>query len=299
MSPNIRIEPELRKSIVNAVQANINLCYGCGSCVSGCPVNIATNRLFPRKLAFMANLGLLDELVQMPEIWYCLTCDRCNHLCPMTVKPASLIRYLRWEAVRCQHVAKETQQRYKELCSLFPRILWHAASRCLNGQSVSDILDKWPQWLKTPTKSLDGPVVFKDLSPSSKALKKSAEKYISYYTDFSSCFTCCECSSACPICYDRSVFEPLWIFRMTGLGLTEELLKSPSIWLCIDCQSCTNACSQGVKGHLLIHRLQDLAVEEGFVDNNFLSRWREIRNALYTRFLEEIDTLFGFPAPKD
>jgi heterodisulfide reductase subunit C len=108
------------------------------------------------------------------------------------------------------------------------------------------------------------------------------------------CFTCGECSSACPIFYERSVFDPQWIFRMVNLGLTETLLQSPALWLCIGCQRCTNACSQLVKGHLIIERLKQLAVSEGFVAEKFPLAWKEYQQSLYNQWLDEINLLFGF-----
>ncbi|MCK4787636.1 MAG: 4Fe-4S dicluster domain-containing protein [Desulfobacteraceae bacterium] len=90
----------------------------------------------------------------------------------------------------------------------------------------------------------------------------------------SSCFTCRECSNACPICLDPSVFDPLKTFRLASFGLKDDLLRSPSIWLCLDCQSCMSACSQGVKGALIIRQIQHIAYEEGFVAKDFPVRWQ-------------------------
>lgn len=81
---------------------------------------------------------------------------------------------------------------------------------------------------------------------------------------------------------------------MVNLGLAEELMQSPAIWLCIGCQRCSNACSQLVKGHLIIERLKQPAVSEGFVAENFSFAWREYQKSLYSQFLNEINLLFGF-----
>ena len=92
---------------------------------------------------------------------------------------------------------------------------------------------------------------------------------------------------------ERSVFDPRSIFRMANFGLSEELLRSPSIWLCIGCQRCTEACSQLVKGHLLIEHLQQRAIEEGFVDPRFPRRLQKADQIIYARFLDEIDGIFN------
>ncbi|MBW2616546.1 MAG: hypothetical protein JRD02_10275 [Deltaproteobacteria bacterium] len=76
--------------------------------------------------------------------------------------------------------------------------------------------------------------------------------------------------------------------------MEEEILKSPSIWLCIACQRCTEACSQLVTGHLMIQRLQEFALEEGVVDTGFPFRWKKAQDAIYPLFVEEIAALFGF-----
>jgi heterodisulfide reductase subunit C len=73
---------ELRKLIESRAFALSSLCWTCGSCDLECPVNRATNRLRPQKLVRMANLGMLEELLGLPEIWYCLNCRRCMMTCP-------------------------------------------------------------------------------------------------------------------------------------------------------------------------------------------------------------------------
>lgn len=294
MLATIRPNPELRKIIVRLAQAEINLCYVCGSCIPECPINLATIRLSPRKIVWMANLGLLDELLHLPEIWYCLTCNRCNQICPMTVKPANLIGYLQWEARCRQLVTEETIRRYKTLCSELHRIRWHLVSQCLSDRITSLNGATWRQLLEAPVTALKGAMFLNGLSSNSKAFKKATENYIGDPTNVALCFSCGSCSSVCPVFSDRNIFDPLWILRMTILGLQKDILESPSIWLCIACQKCTNACSQRVRCHLIIRRLQELALEEGFVDKDFFHRWQEIQKTLYTLFLEKIDSLFNF-----
>jgi len=289
MLPYLIPDPKLGKAIESANQAKMNLCWTCHSCNTECPINIATNRLQPLKIVHMANLGLLDQLVRLPEIWYCLSCNRCNTICPMTVRPAAVISYLREQVARRKLVSYDTLCRFKDLFARFQQVRWHMASRCLNGRSTTVTASQWYQWLETPVKPAIGNVKYKDLFRGSNAFKTAAVDFKSQF-----CLTCSECSSTCPVFFKRSVFDPVWIFRMANFGLAEDLLKSPSLWLCIACQRCTNACGQEIKGHLLIGRLQELAVKEGYVDDDFPYRWKQADQALYPRLLEEIDSLFGF-----
>jgi len=126
-------------------------------------------------------------------------------------------------------------------------------------------------------------------------LPRRAGDYLGYGTNLSSCFACEECSNACPISLDRSVFDPLRIIRMANMGIKEPLLRSPSLWLCIQCQSCTQSCGQAVKGHLVISRLQQLAVEENLVPADFRTQWQARQALLYGRFLKAVDGLLAAP----
>lgn len=282
MPATIRPETSSRRWINQAVRAEINLCYTCASCVSECPVNRATNRLQPRKLVWMANLGLLDELLHLPDLWYCLSCNRCSHVCPMTVKPATLIRFLRWEAVRKKTVAAAMESRLRVLRREFQQRRWQAAVELMGLNSAQ------------PQPNLDSSSVFRAAAKSIE-LQRLAGQYLGFKTSVSSCFACEECSNACPISLDRATFDPLRIIRMANMGMEDDLLGSPSLWLCIQCQSCSQTCGQLVRGHLVIHRLQDLAIERGFVGNDFKNRWHDRQAMLYTRHLKEIDGLLSVP----
>jgi heterodisulfide reductase subunit C len=112
----------------------------------------------------------------------------------------------------------------------------------------------------------------------------------------SRCFTCGECSSACPVAGERSVFDPRFIFRMVNLGLAEELLRSASIWLCVQCGCCTDACSQGVDGCGMIASLREFAVREGMVEEGFMRRVQDAQKQIYIRLVNEIDELLGLNA---
>ncbi len=73
-------------------------CYACGSCISGCPASNAEPPLLIRRLIRMVALGLEDELLDEDSPWSCVTCSRCEELCPMGVKPFELCLSIRkWQ----------------------------------------------------------------------------------------------------------------------------------------------------------------------------------------------------------
>ena len=289
----IHLHPDAgsRKQIEEITHADMNLCWTCRSCLTECPVNVATSRLSPLKIVRMANLGLLDEMLDMPEIWYCFTCNRCNEICPQNVKPAVLINYLRTEFLRRHLTSYETIRRYKELFARFQRIRWNIAVHCRehDAETISDAL--WNQWIQTPIKPDHEKVILKPKARVPQALKKGIKDF-----NTSSCFTCSECSSACPVFCERGLFDPASIIRMVNLGLKDDLLTSPSIWMCIGCGRCTNACSQLVQGHLMIQQLKELAVEEGAVDREYPYRLEKARKDIYPRFINEVNACFQMTA---
>jgi heterodisulfide reductase subunit C len=236
-------------------------------------------------------LGLLDELLSMPDIWYCMDCNRCVNLCPMMVKPLSLIQNLRAEAILRKLVHPELPEQRKKALKRLLRALWQAAEALLNGE-YPEVAKHWDQWTRTPPSGKSNTLIrLPSDTPHTKAFRQMLQGYGVTATSLSSCFTCRECSNACPICLEPSVFDPLVIFRLASFGLKDVLVLNPSIWLCLDCRSCMSACSQGVKGALIIRRIQQIAYEEGFVAKDFPVRWEQLKSEVYAQYIHEIDNL--------
>jgi heterodisulfide reductase subunit C len=289
MKSSVHFDPQWREQIESSAQAMIQMCWTCQSCATECPVNIATSRLSPMKIIRMANLGLIDELLSEPSVWYCQSCNRCSQVCPMTVKPAAVIAYVRQEILVRKLIPYETFLRFDELFRRFQRVRWYAARCCLKKKDVSLSKTRWDELLREPVELSREKVRlgFSQLFDASleEAVKEAGTK---------SCLTCSGCSGSCPVFYERSVFDPQWVFRMANFGLSEELLNSPAIWLCVGCQRCTDTCSQLVKGHIIIQRLQALSVKRGFVPASFPARLKEFDKEIYPYLLNAIDVLFGF-----
>ena len=275
------------RQIEQASQSAASMCWTCGSCDFECPVNIATNRLRPQKVVRMANLGLLGELLHMPEIWYCLTCRRCMNVCPNTVSPSTLIAFVRNKALFQGIVSMDTLRRYHALFAKFQRVRWHAVNHCFN-EDFENLTDQmWHDWLEQPVRPLTSSIkkISVPIDKDIRAMMVSSQSL--------ACFTCGECSSACPIICERSVFDPRVLFRMINLGMVDELMRSPSIWLCIDCGRCTNSCSQLVDGRQLLNQVKELATHRGVLDVDFNLRVEHANQVIYKYFLNEIDELFG------
>jgi len=288
----IKLKPVKIDSLAAKVRSEINNCYACGSCLSECPVNRATDSLHPRTMVRLVAYGLIDELVNSPEIWYCISCGRCDQACPMIVRPARLIAAIRQEAYNSLVLAPEVERGLRSVYSQLHRVRRQVLGLCFNGEPIPDLASEWSRLAWAPLadefESTRQPI---RITPSWTA-RRTSRNYLGFPTNVDYCFTCAECSNACPVWCGRAVFDPMWINRMAAYGLFEEILRSPCIWLCIMCQSCTRACPQQVKGHLVIRRLQDMAIKEGFIDPALQLHWSKMERLVYMQFIREIDAVF-------
>jgi len=283
----------LRKVIESACRAQICQCWTCASCDGECPINIATGRLRPQKIVRLASLGFIEELLNSPEIWYCLTCRRCLQVCPNQVKPCDVIDYARQEAVSRGIVSYASTCRLQLLFSQLQRVRWRAVEQCLNNSFAPLSRERIDQWLAEPVpENIFRPDACQSpegILPGGSFFGKAAAA-----TRSASCFTCGECSSACPVSGARSVFDPRFIIRMVNFGLAEELVISPSIWLCLSCGRCTDACGQQVDSQQILQRLQAAAISDAVVTPLAIFRMKESESLIYSHFLDMVDDIFGF-----
>jgi len=280
---------ENRKKTDEESSANIRTCWTCGSCDFECPINIFTGCLRPQKIVRMANLGLLDELVALPDIWYCINCRRCGQVCPNVVKPWALIEYVRLTAIFRKNISWKKIQAYKHLWARFQKVRWQVIQACLQGREIVNVSDQqWDDWLNKKGPHSDSIIPQGIGTPYPNALKKWKQSYLT-----TNCYTCNECGSVCPVSCERAIFDPSAIVRMANLGMLDELLISPSIWLCLSCQRCSECCSQMVDAANLIQTLQELSITSGAVDFGLKIRIENSNRAAYQRLISEINQLMG------
>ena len=59
--------------------------------------------------------------------------------------------------------------------------------------------------------------------------------------DINACFNCGNCTAVCPLSTDDDNF-PRRMIRLAQLGLKDELLGSPELWMCYNCGLCSETC---------------------------------------------------------
>ncbi len=76
------------------------------------------------------------------------------------------------------------------------------------------------------------------------------------------CYQCGKCTAGCPIAHSTDL-PPHKIIRMLQLGIKDQVLSSPTIWLCLSCVTCTARCPKGVDLACIMDSLRELAIKEG------------------------------------
>jgi heterodisulfide reductase subunit C len=268
-------------------------CISCDACRAGCSMQRSTGRLHPSRLVRLAALGHGERVLRSREIWYCLECLRCTSACPVAVAPGTHIRAWRAEAVRHGYVDLGTLERYEALHRQLQRARARLLAECVLGpRDLGEVAAGW-ETLDSPADAAPAPPVRLGVAASEGALCDELAFGHALPATLSACLSCRECMTTCPVADAGGVYDPVRIFRMVRLGLAEELLASPTIWLCLGCEQCTRACTQGVSGHRVLARLQELAIARGAVPADVRARILAMDRALYPRFLDAVDRLWS------
>ncbi len=78
------------------------------------------------------------------------------------------------------------------------------------------------------------------------------------------CWSCGTCAATCLIRrYDPS-FNPRLILHKAALGLREEVLPSPEIWLCSACEACYRRCPKEIHISEVMKAIRNIAIREGY-----------------------------------
>jgi heterodisulfide reductase subunit C len=76
-------------------------CMKCGKCSASCP-SFNEMQYRPHQFVDMVTKGRIEELMQSPSIYKCLSCFACVERCPRGVEPAVVVEAIRNLAERQQ-----------------------------------------------------------------------------------------------------------------------------------------------------------------------------------------------------
>ena len=97
------------------------------------------------------------------------------------------------------------------------------------------------------------------------------------------CYACGTCAAGCPITEIDEEYNCRRIIRQILLGMREEVLSSPTIWLCLICYRCYARCPQKVNFTDIMRILRYLAIKGRHVP---VQTSTQIENL--DRFIQEI-----------
>ncbi|MHB8163376.1 MAG: CoB--CoM heterodisulfide reductase subunit C [Methanoregula sp.] len=83
------------------------------------------------------------------------------------------------------------------------------------------------------------------------------------------CFQCGTCTGSCPSA-PRSTYRIRKFMRRAVLGLENEALTDPDLWLCTTCYSCSDRCPRDIIPTDVIMSMRNLAFKRDIVPVNFL-----------------------------
>jgi len=87
---------------------DVNVCYQCKKCTSGCPVSYVMDYT-PTQLMHAIRLGLQELVLNSATIWLCASCETCTTRCPQEVDVAKVMDTLRIMAIRAGIKPKLTE----------------------------------------------------------------------------------------------------------------------------------------------------------------------------------------------
>lgn len=78
------------------------------------------------------------------------------------------------------------------------------------------------------------------------------------------CFQCGTCTGSCPS-GRRTPYRIRQIVRKTNMGLKDEILDDPNLWMCTTCYSCQERCPRGIKIVDVVKLARNEAAQAGFM----------------------------------
>jgi heterodisulfide reductase subunit C len=129
------------------VGEDVNLCYQCEKCTSGCPAS-PEMELVPAQIMHASQLNLKPYILKANSIWLCASCETCTTRCPQGIDISKVMDALRIIARREKVKAKiRTVPIFYNLCLLSLRTIGciyevgvAAIMRLLTGRAGNDFM---------------------------------------------------------------------------------------------------------------------------------------------------------------
>ncbi len=113
------------------------------------------------------------------------------------------------------------------------------------------------------------------------------------------CFQCSTCTLGCPITEIVSSYNPRKIIQMSLLGMREEVLSNPDLWVCLICQTCTARCPQDVVVSDVLSAIRRIAEKEEEAGKLKIESPRPLFDKAFLHQLEKYGRLYDIGLAKE
>lgn len=91
-------DPGFREEVKRASGQDIELCFQCQKCASGCPVAEYAGHT-PNQVIRLVLFGMREAALKSPAIWLCAGCETCGVRCPNGIRISEVMDTLKEMAV--------------------------------------------------------------------------------------------------------------------------------------------------------------------------------------------------------
>ncbi|MGB2843207.1 MAG: 4Fe-4S dicluster domain-containing protein [Halobacteriota archaeon] len=106
------------------------------------------------------------------------------------------------------------------------------------------------------------------------------------------CFQCSTCTLGCPITEIVPSYNPRKIIQMSLLGMREQVLSNPDLWICAICQTCTARCPQDVVVGDVLAVIRRIAEKEEEAGNIKIDSPRPLFEKAFLHTVEKYGRLY-------
>jgi heterodisulfide reductase subunit C len=80
--------------------------------------------------------------------------------------------------------------------------------------------------------------------------------------DVSRCYQCGKCTAGCPVAMEMDIM-PNQVMRLIQIGVSDWVLSSSTIWLCLSCETCSTRCPENIDIAKVMDTLRKISLEDG------------------------------------
>ena len=110
--------------------------------------------------------------------------------------------------------------------------------------------------------------------------------------NLTACYQCSTCTLGCPISEIIPSYNPRKIIQMSLLGMRNEVLSNPDLWICAICQTCTARCPQNVVVGDVLAVIRRIAEKEAKAGNITIESPRPLFEEAFLHTLKKYGRLY-------